>query len=34
MAEKITAAVVKDLAARETVFDNEVRGFMVRRRGG
>jgi integrase len=26
--------VVEGLAAQETVFDNEVRGFMVRRRGG
>jgi len=27
-------AVVKRLAAHETVFDIEVRGFLVRRRGG
>jgi integrase len=34
MVQRITAAVVEGLAAHETVFDNEVRGFMVRRRGG
>jgi integrase len=34
MARKITAAVVKDLGTYETAFDNEIRGFMVRRRGG
>jgi len=34
VAEKITAEVVKGLAAHETVFDNEVRGFLVRRHGG
>ncbi len=29
----ITADVINGLAANETVFDDEVRGFMVRRRG-
>lgn len=34
MAMRITAAVVEALSAHETVFDNEVRGLMVRRRSG
>jgi integrase len=34
MPQRITAAVVEGLAATQTVYDNEVRGFMVRRRGG
>jgi len=33
MEKRITAATVETLAAQETVFDNEVRGFMARRRG-